>query len=240
MPAWRAVLFALGLMALWAALIWPLDAMGESLFSAHMAQHIVLMGLAAPLLVLGLPLPTMMRALPRGWQRGLALCVHWKPWRRAWQALTRVEVATVLQLLVFTFWHIPAAIALSLEDEVVHSIMHGSIFGSGLLFWTAVLRMRSGEVGVSVFALFVNFKLSLIVGALLAFSPRAFYVSYADRALPWGVALLEDQQLAGLLMMIVQPMMYLAAMVLLAAACFRAMEEATSRSSATPVPGHIR
>ncbi|WP_218141161.1 cytochrome c oxidase assembly protein [Citreimonas salinaria] len=237
---WRAVLFALGLIALAAALVWPLDAMGESLFSAHMAQHIVLMGIAAPLLVLALPLPTMIRALPRPWQRGLALFVSWRPWRRAWATLTRVGLATLLQLLVFTFWHVPAAIALSLEDDVVHALMHSSLLASGLLFWTAILRMRGDEAGAAILALFVNFKVSLVLGALLAFSSRAFYDSYSDRGLSWGLSLLQDQQLAGLLMMIVQAMMYLVAALVFIAAWFRAMDASKSRPVGMPRPEQVR
>lgn len=219
---WRAGLFAFGLLALCAGLVWPLDAMGESLFSAHMAQHIALMGISAPLLVLGLPVPTMIRSLPREWQRKLALASRWQPWRSFWVFVTRVDIATVLQLLVFTLWHIPAAIAVSLQNELVHSLMHGSMFITGLLFWSAILRRRSDEFGAAILALFVNFKFSLILGALLAFSPRAFYGSYSDRGLHWGVTLLEDQQLAGILMMVVQSMMYLLALVIWVAVLLRA------------------
>ncbi|WP_052161083.1 cytochrome c oxidase assembly protein [Hoeflea sp. BAL378] len=228
--AWRAGLFALGLTTLWAGLVWPLDAIGESLFSAHMAQRIVLMGMAAPLLVLGLPMPTMIRSLPREWQRGLALAVRWQPWRRFWEFVTRIDVATILQLLVFTLWHIPAAIALSLENDFVHWLMHGSMLAAGLLFWTAILRMRSDEFGSAILALFVNFKFSLVLGALLAFSSRAFYESYLDRGLPWGVTLLEDQQLAGVLMMVVQSMMYLLALVIRVAVLLRSPERRVATS----------
>ena len=239
-PAWRVLLFALGLIALSAGLVWPLDAMAESLFSAHMAQHIVLMGVAAPLLVLGLPLPTMIRTLPRRWQRGLAMSASWQPWRRVWAALTRVDIATAVQLLVFTVWHVPAAIALSLENEFVHTLMHGSLLASGLLFWTAILRMREDEAGAAVLALFVNFKVSLVLGALLAFSSRAFYDSYSGRGLSWGLALLEDQQLAGLLMMVVQAMMYLVAALVLITALFRAMDGPKRRPAGMPQPEQVR
>ncbi|PHR21965.1 MAG: hypothetical protein COA37_13410 [Hoeflea sp.] len=236
--AWRAGLFSFGMIALWAGLVWPLDAIGESLFSAHMAQHIVLMGMAAPLLVLGLPIPTMIRALPRDWQRGLAHAVRWEPWRRFWGFIARIDVATVLQLLVFTLWHIPAAIALSLENDFVHSLMHGSILAAGLVFWTAILRMRSDEFGLAILALFVNFKFSLILGALLAFSSRVFYESYLDRGLPWGVTLLEDQQLAGILMMVVQSMMYLLALVIRVALLLRSPDSRVA-TTLTPQPGGL-
>ena len=223
---WQAYSFFLGVLALIAALVWPLDALGESLFAAHMGQHIVLMGLAAPLLVLGLPVPTIMRAVPKSCQRNLAFLAASKPWRRGWSWLTGIIVATVLQLVVFLVWHIPSAIALSLENDVVHSIMHSSLFGSALFFWTAVARWRETGFGARIFALVINLKFSLIIGGLLVFGPKAFYTSYGSRGAAWGVSLLEDQQLAGALMMTAGAMMYLGGALILSAAWFNALEEA--------------
>lgn len=214
---WQAGCFAGGIVALVAALVWPLDALGDSLFAAHMAQHIALMGLAAPLLVLGQPVPATMRAMPRAWQRALAGLAGSGPWQRGWGWLTAAGVAATLQIAVFLVWHAPPAIAVSLENDLVHSVMHGSILGSALLFWTAITRRRGRGQGPPMLALLVTFKTSLISGALLAFAPVTFYASYGTRPEAWGLSLLEDQQLAGLLMMTVGAMMYVvAALVLLA------------------------
>lgn len=219
---WRATAFLGGMVALVAALVWPLDAMGESLFAAHMGQHIVLMGAAAPLLVLGLPLPTFMRTFPRSWQRALAAFAAWRPWRTTWDFLTIILIAATLQLIVFLFWHIPSAIALSLRSDAVHSVMHGSLFASALLFWSAMTRTRFGS---GMIALVVTFKISLMLGALLAFAPSAFYLGYGSRGAAWGFSLIEDQQLAGLLMMIAGAGMYLKAAVIWTAAWLVSLEE---------------
>ena len=219
---WRAAAFLGGILALIAALIWPLDAMGESLFAAHMAQHIVLMGVAAPLLVLGLPLPTILRTVPRSWQRRLAIIAAWRPWRTAREFLTTILIAAALQLAVFLVWHIPSAIALALRSDAVHAVMHGSLFASALLFWSAMARtgFASGMV-----ALVVTFKIALLLGGLLTFAPNAFYVAYGDRGAAWGFSLLDDQQLAGLLMMIAGAGMYLKAAVIWMAAWLVSLEE---------------
>lgn len=229
---WQACSFFLGLLALIAALVWPLDALGESLFAAHMGQHIVLMGLAAPLLVLGLPAPTAMRAMSKSWQRNLASLAASSSWRRGWSWLSGIVVATVLQLVIFLSWHMPSAIALSLENEVIHSMMHGSLFGSALLFWTAVARWRGAGFGARFFALVVNLKFSLIIGSLLVFSPTAFYASYGSRGAAWGASLLEDQQLAGALMMTAGSMMYLLAAIILSAAWLNKLEKTYPRGAA--------
>jgi putative membrane protein len=97
---WQAACFAIGFIALFFALVWPLDMLGEQLFSAHMAQHLVLMNLAAPLLVLGAPRGPMLSALPRAWQRGLGTALGTRTWRTGWRWLTGLALATVLQQAV--------------------------------------------------------------------------------------------------------------------------------------------
>ncbi|WP_342707770.1 cytochrome c oxidase assembly protein [Jannaschia helgolandensis] len=117
----------------------------ESLFSAHMAQHITLMGLAAPLLGMGQPLATMTRALPRRWQRWFGALPQAAAWRRANGLLNAPGVATALMLGVFLFWQAPRALAVALEDDLVHAVMHGSTFAAALTFWTIIAR--SGNRG---------------------------------------------------------------------------------------------
>ena len=69
LPAWRPACFFLGLAAVWLAIASPLDALGGLLLLAHMAQHLVLMSIAPPLLLLGAPQVPLLRGLPRSWAR---------------------------------------------------------------------------------------------------------------------------------------------------------------------------
>ena len=204
----QTVAFAGGMIALILSLVWPLDAMGESLFAGHMAQHIVLMGVAAPLLVYGAPLPTMIRSLPRPLQRFSAVLVRQSAWRVAWRWLSSLLLATMLQLIAVGTWHLPSAIAASLTSDAVHALMHSSLFIAALLFWSAIARHGDRDLW-PVAALLVTGKLFLIFGALLTFSKIAFYPAYAGRPQAWGYSLLEDQQLAGALMMVPGAMMFL-------------------------------
>jgi len=77
-PYWRAGCFAGGLLVLCVALVSPVAALGETLFSAHMVQHLALMLVAAPLLVAGAPVLAALWALPSSWRRGIG---RW--WRRS-------------------------------------------------------------------------------------------------------------------------------------------------------------
>lgn len=227
---WQVTAFAGGLLGLFLALVWPLDAMGEMLFSAHMAQHVVLMNLAAPLLVLGLPAPTMLRALPQVWQRRSARWARKIPWHWA----TTATAATLLQLLALWFWHVPDAIGLSLRNDGIHVLMHLSLFATALLFWFRIARSGAAGHGGALLALLVTAKLSGLLGGLLIFAPRPLYAAYGERGAEWGLSLLEDQQLAGLLMMTPGALPYLIAGVVLVATWLARLERA--KPPALPLP----
>jgi putative membrane protein len=83
---WQAACFGVGLLALVFALISPLHTMGEALFSAHMAQHTLLIGVAAPLLILGRPLVPVLFALPMRWRVALGSVSRHAAIRRAGEA----------------------------------------------------------------------------------------------------------------------------------------------------------
>src|SRR5919202_4563975 len=91
---WQPLAFAGGLLAIFVALISPLDALSEALFTAHMLQHLLLIVLAAPLLVLAEPLGPFLRALSPDSRRGLSRL--WRrsgPFRAVWRLLSLPGVA---------------------------------------------------------------------------------------------------------------------------------------------------
>src|SRR5262245_36505134 len=86
---WRLVSFQCGLGMLLLALASPLEALAAVLLQAHMAQHLVLMMLAPPLLVYGAPTLPLLRGLPHVvLKRGLGSLLAWAVWRRLQRLLT--------------------------------------------------------------------------------------------------------------------------------------------------------
>jgi len=240
-PVWKAATFFGGMFALVAALVWPLDAMGESLFAAHMAQHVVLMNVAAPLLVVSAPLPTIAYGLPRSFRHRFAMALTWPPLRMMWRVLTGVLVATALQQVALWLWHTPSAISAALRDDFVHALMHGSLFVVAFLFWIAVSHPRGIGYARSILALLVTAKLCGLLGALMIFAPRVLYPAYADRGGPWGMSPIEDQQLAGLIMMPSAGAVYLSAAIVLAATWLgRIAKQADSKAAFLPPPAGLR
>jgi putative membrane protein len=231
---WQAWCFAGGILALLVALISPLDALGGALFSAHMLQHMVLMLVAAPLLVLGNPLVAFAWALPRSWHPWIAAFTHLPGIRATMQASAHPAVAWLVHAAAIWVWHVPLLYEATLTSELIHLAQHASFFGTALLFWWAAFafgrrqRLRHGLGAVYVFTTAMH---SSILSALLTFSLVIWYPIYAERTAAWGLTPLEDQQLGGLLMWIPAGIIYLvAALALLAAGLGLADQPSTRRA----------
>lgn len=204
LPRWRRMAFAAGMILLAVALVSPLDPLGSALFAAHMAQHEVMMVLAAPLLVLGLPLVPMLWALPIAWRRRIG---GWgkRALRRPWRMITQPAVAFVLHALVVLIWHVPGLYQATLRSDLIHALQHLSFVGTALIFWWALVsgghRARA-RYGAAVLCLFGAALYGSALGALLTFAESPWYPGYGSWALVWGLTPLEDQQLGGLIMWI--------------------------------------
>lgn len=201
--------FVAGIAALFIALIWPLDALGTGSFAAHMAQHMLLIAVAAPLLVYAEPSVALQRALPA--MRGLARSWPVKSLRRVMLA---PRVAFALHAVLIWIWHAPLPFELALRHEAVHVLEHVSFLGSAILFWTALRQTgRAGGSGYGAAALWTLGTLmhTGLLGALITFAPRLLYAEYATPGMTGltGLTALEDQQLAGLIMWIPGGVLYL-------------------------------
>lgn len=224
--------FAGGCAVLAVALLSPLHALSEVLFSAHMAQHTLLITIAAPLLVLGRPLRTGLWALPRRARRAIARSqtVH------ALSRLTRIGAgsAFVLHAVTLWVWHLPALYQAGLANEWVHALQHACFLITAIVFWGALLAARErSRYGVAVLYLFATTVHTSILGALMTLAPVGWYPRYAAGTAAWGMSLLEDQQLAGLIMWMPAGLLYTGAALLLLAAWLRESETRALRHSLT-------
>lgn len=224
---WRSLAYGAGILSLLVALVSPLDALGGALFSAHMVQHELLIVAAAPLLVLGTPLLAWLWALPQAWRRRAGRVVRAPGVRRGWRVLTHPLSAWTLHAAAVLVWHVPALYQATLTHEGIHLLQHLGFFGTALLFWWAVLhpsRYRRLGSGLAVIYLFTTALYGSALGALLTFSPSAWYPAYAASAPAWGLTVLEDQQLGGLIMWIPFGMVYTAVALALLARWLRTMD----------------
>jgi putative membrane protein len=193
--------FLAGWLALTAALVSPLEGATEHFLAAHMLQHMLLIGVAAPLLAYGLPLARMPAALGDRGRRRLVLIR-----RRLSGPLPRLAAVALLVLLVHAAvvwsWHLPALYEAAVESPWLHALEHGLFLGTGLLLWWVVLEFGAATRPSPAMAavLFIAAAQGAALGALMSFSTSPWYAAYAERAGAAGDDPLADQQLAGLLM----------------------------------------
>jgi putative membrane protein len=200
--------FATGLVVVLVALVSPLDALSNVLFSAHMTQHLLLTVVAAPLLVLGSPAMVLPRALA---DRGRRRIARWQGRVRRWGAWRGLPVAgLVVYMLTWAAWHVPALYNAALRSAAVHAVEHTMMLATAFAFWSPVLRPRRTPVWAGPLLLAGAAIQGGILAALLVFSPRVFYAHGAATTV-WGLDPLSDQALAGVIMWVPGGIVYLVA-----------------------------
>lgn len=225
-PRWRVAAFCGGMLALALALIWPLDALSSAALSAHMAQHVMLTTVAAPLLAASAPIVTALWAFSPRWRRALGAAARRAVVRRGRGALTLPLVAWAFYAAMLWGWHMPKPYQAAVEDELLHTLEHlGFLLGALLLWWTVWLSARDRVLGQGsgIFLLFTTGMQEGLLGALFTFSGSTLYPIYDRAPGLLGITPLEDQQLAGVLMWIPGGAVYLGAGLVLTSVWLRGM-----------------
>jgi putative membrane protein len=172
--------------------------------STHMAQHIILMNVLAPMAALML-------------RRTLGLVSS--------ESLTP---ATVVQIVLIWAWHAPPILPIAVADPLMHTVMMTSLFGSSLWFWCAVVADGRSEGWKAILPLLVTSKLFCLLGVLLVFAPRELFSFRSVHDIQHDYLALDvmaDQQLAGLMMLVACPATYLLAGVIVSARWLRSLED---------------
>jgi putative membrane protein len=133
---YQVVAFGGGMLTLVMALLSPLAHLAHESFAWHMTQHLLLMLVAAPLLVVGashlaylwaIPAPYR-RAITQAWQRSRSL-------RYVWHLLTTPASVWLLHSVALWLWHLPRFYEAALRNSWIHAFEHFSFFASAFLFW---------------------------------------------------------------------------------------------------------
>jgi putative membrane protein len=213
-----AACFLLGWLVLAAALVSPLAAATEGLFSAHMIQHELLMVVAAPLMVLGRPLAIWTWALPPAWRSRVGTPFKQERVASAWEFISTPAAAFGLHAAAIWVWHVPILFEAAEVSVGLHALQHSTFLFSALLFWWALLKpARRGGVGAAVVCLFLTMLHTGALGVLLTFAGDVWYPKSTAAAHDWGLTTLEDQQLGGLIMWVPGGVPYVIAALVLAA-----------------------
>ncbi len=204
----RATSFYAGLAVLAFALFSPLDRWAAELFSARMIQHELLMLFAAPLLVLGRPLPVFLWGFSGQLRASVArFFKEHAPEnmeRRARRGL-RLGAACVGAMGLARASVFNAAVA----DRFTHDLQHLTFLATALLFWSSLFEARRAtKQGAAIIYLFTTTIHTGILGALIALATRPWYADFLQPSSGWQLSALEDQQLGGLIMWVPGSVVY--------------------------------
>ena len=203
---WRTPLFAAGLATVVLATAGPMDRLADGLFSMHMVQHVLLLEVAAPLIVLSRPWSRLWRPFPLRARRTVAGGIARGSWavpvRTTGRLLGAPAAAFVLMNGVLVLWHLPVLYDAALAHPAIHAAEHATFFLTALLLWSHLLgsgpfRSRltlPSRAAYAVGCMLVGWALAVAI----ATAPEPLYSHYAD--LPtrtWGLSALADQQLAA-------------------------------------------
>jgi cytochrome c oxidase assembly factor CtaG len=205
----QAAAFTGAILALLAALVSPLDGLGEDyLFSAHMLQHVLLGDVAPVLLLLSLSRVIMRPATRRLHAVERALGPFASPW---------TGIAIWLGLMYL--WHIPALYDAAVEHPLVHFLEHVSFFTAGLALWWPLVQpvpMRRRLTGMQPLAYIASAKAGLAaLGLLLTWSTTVVYPYYESTPRIWGLSPVDDQNVGGVIMMVEQSLTLVIALAVL-------------------------
>ena len=185
--------FSGGLVLFFVARSWPLHDMGDqSLFLFHMIEHLVLALAVPPMLLLGTPT----------WMMQMIVA----PILPALRFLTRPLIALVLFNGVLAYIHSPVVIEAMLRNEAVHLGLHLALIVSAVLMWWPVVGPIPEIPKLSPFMamgyLFLQSLVPTVPASFLTFASAPVYDVYLDLPRLWGLSVLDDQLIAGLIMKI--------------------------------------
>jgi putative membrane protein len=182
----RLATFGGALIALWMAVASPVAHLGHHLLTGHMVQHLLLMVVAAPLLLIASGSAALL-----GYSLPAAFC---------W-------LAGSLTVIV---WHVPAVLALTLRSHYWHAIGQITFLIAGILFWNPVIATpRRGSGWAVPIYLFLATLPCDVLSAYLVFCGHIVYPSYGSKGQMFRLSPLDDQALAGALMWVVVTFAYL-------------------------------
>ena len=217
-PDWKQqASFHLGTLMAFLALVTPLDHLSDVyLLSAHMVQHAILLMVAPPLWLLG---------MPQGWFDPYITSLRLQKFLR-W--ITRPVTALIIYNVVFWAWHVPTLYDAALYNNGLHIVEHLMFLAVAFIGWWPIAGFLPRVAPrpsspLQMLVLFANMMSSSLLRALIFLAQTPIYPFYlnaphvigniplpqfANGARLWGLSVMDDQQIAGIIMWVPINAMY--------------------------------
>lgn len=221
-PAWRMLAFMGGVASLQIALASPIDAFDAFSLTDHMTQHMILMMIVPPLVLLGNPMIPLLRGFPRPVARKvLGPFLRWPPVARLGRQITHPAFCWAAYAVSLVAWHLPGPYDLALRSDGWHEVEHASFLFTSILFWWPVVqpwpsRTHWPRWTIPVYLLLGDF-VATVISAFLVFSGTVLYPAYLTIPRIGSMSAVSDQVLAGVVMWFVGSFAFLIPAVVLMA-----------------------
>jgi putative membrane protein len=206
--------FISGLVAIWVAAGSPLASMDHELLSIHMVQHLILMAVAPPLILFGMPVPALLRGLPQDFVQNILYSLQRSAWvRRITTSIGHLMFCWFAGTVTVIAWHLPSLFALGLHSAGWHEAESASFLMAGFLFWWPVIQpwpssSRSPGWSVPLYLFLATLPCDAL-SAFLTFCGRVVYPAYLSAKTPFPISALQDQEWAGVLMWVSVTFIYM-------------------------------
>lgn len=231
---WRLSSYLCGIAAMMFTLMSPIDVLGGHMFFIHMIQHLLLVMVIPPLLLIANPLPFMLWGIPSQIRIYVGRCLSkGSPFRETLTTLTRPGLVWLFFILSFIGWHDPWMYNKALSSKLLHDLEHLTFFGSAMLYWWHITRAgprihHHFTDKMRVTYLLATVPANMLAGVAITFASQPLYNYYRSVPRLWGISLMQDQMLGGIIMWIPGSMMYLAAVIIVLARSISVREQKRS------------
>jgi putative membrane protein len=200
---WRLAAFMGGLVVVWLAVGSPLAELDHQLLTIHMLKHLLLMTIAAPLILEGAPMFTLVCGLPKLFIKSYPP-LHSLPARLLERCLRYPMLCWLAATATVIGWHLPRAFQLGMRSPGIHFLEDLSFLVAGLLFWRPIVQSppktaRSPRWSMALYLFLATLPCD-VLSAFLVFCNRLVYPFYLSTPQHFNVRLIADQERAGALM----------------------------------------
>src|SRR6202007_502212 len=212
--------FLFGLSFIWIATASPLAALDHEMLTAHMVQHLLLMTLAPPFILFGLPHKPLAHHLLLRFSQAVGRPLRSEPVQQFANVVTHPAICWLAAAGTLVVWHIPSVFMFGLRSQMWHGAEQTSFLATGLLFWSPVVRPRQislkwPESSILLYLFLATLPCDILSGFLI-FCDRVVYPLFLSSPRSFGFSALDDQQCAGALMWTCVTVVYLIAAVIIA------------------------
>jgi cytochrome c oxidase assembly factor CtaG len=206
--------FFCGIICLWAAVASPLAMLDHELLSVHMLQHLLLMAVAPPLILMARPTLFLLHGLPKRFVQSFpARFVAVSQVRRLGAVVSHPVFCWLVATITVVGWHLPALFARALHSPLWHHMQQGSFLVAGFLFWWPVIQpwpsvSHQPKWFVPVYLFLATLPCDAL-SAFLTFCGRVIYPHYLFVSRPLQISALQDQEWAGVLMWVCVTFIYM-------------------------------